>query len=186
MKLNLFETHDRLLKFKKEQSNTIQQGCDDCLKRNPLSIQLQDKSPYIYIFAHPRTVEYDEKVDYLLNADGVTPDTKPPSQRMLWQPRLTRPEAQTNSYLFRVQSHTDILEICWMLPPVEMWSQYKQGLIAENQIVLWSINQFMNNKEHLEFPHSEDLPDVRVRQIMAQIIFEKNQEKMMKGIYPLI
>lgn len=185
MKLNLYETHDRLLTFKKEQSNTIQQGCDDCLKRNPLSLQLQDKSPYIYIFAHPRTLEYDEKVDYLMNSEDATPSTKAPSQRMIWQPRLTRPFAQTNSYLFRVQSKTDILEICWMLPPQEMWGQYKKGLVTENPIVEWSIDQFINNKEQLESPHPEDLPDDRVRKIMSTIVFEKNQDKMMKGIYNL-
>ena len=99
MKLNRLETHDRLLYYKKDQSASITQGIDDCLKRNPLSIALQRHSPYVYIFAHPRTAD-----------DGYT-------KRMLWQARLGKPKAQTNSYLFRAKSNADILEICWMIPP---------------------------------------------------------------------
>src|SRR5215470_6737494 len=88
MKLNRLETHDRLQHFVQDQSKNIWQGADDCMKRNPLSLALQDRSPYIYIFAHPRTAD-----------DGVT-------KRMLWQPRLTKPQAQSNSYLFRAKSNS--------------------------------------------------------------------------------
>ena len=165
MKLNLFETHDRLLHFKKDQANTIQQGADDCLKRNLLSLLMQDKSPYIYLFAHPRTDE-----------DGVT-------KRMLWQPRLTRPLPQTNSYLFRATSHTDIIEVCWLLPPEEMWSQYEKGKVTENDLVTWSINQYRYNQEELGRVHPEDLNDDQVRKILKSIAFEQNQEKMMKSVY---
>ena len=76
MKINRLEAHDRLLHFKNDQNSTIQQGAEDCLKKNPLSLALQDHSPYIYIFAHPRTAD-----------DGV-------NKRLLWQPRLTKPKAQ--------------------------------------------------------------------------------------------
>lgn len=165
MKLNLFETHDRLKHLKKDQSNTIQQGCDDCLKKNPLSLQLQDKSPYIYIYAHPRTAD-----------DGVT-------KRMLWQPRLTKPYSDENSYLFRVQSKTDILEICWMIPPRELWPQYKTGNVTENEIVNWSIDQFVNNKEALDRPHPEDLHDDKIKAIMRDIYYSTKQDKMMKNLY---
>ena len=111
MKINRLETHDRLIHFKAEQSLNIAQGANDCLTKNRLSLALQERSPYIYIFAHPRTAD-----------DGV-------NKRMLWQPRLTRPKAQTNSYLFRAKSHSDICEICWLLPPREMWKTYDKGTI---------------------------------------------------------
>src|ERR1700685_1507363 len=106
MKIDRLETHDRLEHFVNDQWATISQGASDCLLRNPDSLALQEKSPYIYIFAHPRTHD-----------DGV-------SKRMLWQPRLTKPKAQTNSYLFRAASKSDVLMICWLIPPREMWNQY--------------------------------------------------------------
>ncbi len=152
MKINLFETHDRLLHLQKDQSQTVTKGCDDCLKYNPLSLAIQDRSPYVYIFAHPRTAD-----------NGI--DT-----RMLWQPRLTKPRSQTNSYLFRAQSKKDILEIMWMIPPRETWDQYKKGNVTENEIVVWSIDQFMNNRDKLEFPESDDMDDDRCRAIHKDII----------------
>lgn len=141
MKIERLETHDRLLHFKKTQENNIQQGVEDCLKHNPDSLALQDLCKYIYIFAHPRTDD-----------DGVT-------KRMLWQPRISRPEPQTNSYLFRAVSKTDLIEICWMIPPIETWGQYMKGNITESDIVLWSINQFNNNKKRLGDSHPEDYPE---------------------------
>src|SRR6188768_2538257 len=101
MKLNRLEAHDRLLHLKKDQEANIYLGAEECLKKNPDSLALQEKSPYIYIFAHPRTAD-----------DGIT-------KVMYWQPRLSIPEAQENSYLFRVISHTDIFETIWMIPPKE-------------------------------------------------------------------
>jgi len=121
MKLNRLETHDRLLHFKKDQEANIFQGAEDCLKKNPDSLFFQSKSPYIYIFAHPRTCD-----------DGVT-------KKMFWQPRLWKPKAQTNSYLFRAKSNTDIIEICWLLPPKELWNQYILDNVTEHKEVLWSI-----------------------------------------------
>src|ERR1700751_4609356 len=114
MKVNVFEAHDRLLHFKKDQEINIFQGAEDCLKKNPDSLAIQEKSPYVYLFAHPRTDE-----------DGVT-------KRMIWQARLSIPKAQTNSYLFRAISKSDIIQIVWLLPPREMWSQYTQGKVTES------------------------------------------------------
>jgi hypothetical protein len=151
MKIQRLETHDRLLHFIKDQSNTISQGCEDCLKKNPLSLALQDHSPYIYIFAHPRTAE-----------DGIT-------KRMLWQPRLTKPQAQTNSYLFRAKSKSDIVDICWMIPPPELWDQYIKGNVTESDIVRYSITMFKENKAKLEEKESDDLLEYQVQSIYASL-----------------
>ena len=171
MKLNILETHDRLLHFKKDQSANVFQGAEDCLKKNPLSLQIQSKSPYVYIFAHPRTSD-----------DGV-------KKRLLWQPRLTIPDAQTNSYLFRALSHTDIIEVCWILPPREMWSQYEMGKVTENNLALWSINKFKADKKVLERPHPNDMPEEKARLIMRSIVDEHlytiRNDKMMKRLYDL-
>jgi hypothetical protein len=165
MKLNRLETHDRLGHFKEDQAINIFKGAEDCLKKNRLSIGLQQYSPYLYIFAHPRTAD-----------DGVT-------KRMLWQPRLTKPKSQTNSYLFRVISNTDQLEICWLLPPREMWAQYFKGKVTEYELVIWSINQFLNHRNILDTPDPEDLNDERVRQIYITVATEIDQENKMEKIY---
>ncbi len=158
MKLNRLETHDRLQHLIKDQSINIFQGAEDCLKKNPLSLALQEKSPYIYIFAHPRTAD-----------DGRT-------KVMYWQPRLSIPEPQTNSYLFRAISNTDAIEVCWIIPPKEMWNQYLIGNVTESNWALWSINQLRFNKKGLETPHPEDYPEERCKVIMKQVIDEHRDE----------
>jgi hypothetical protein len=163
MKINRLETHDRLEHFKKDQELNIFQGADDCMNKNPLSLQLQDKCHYIYLFAHPRTAD-----------DGVT-------KKMFWQPRLTKPEAQTNSYCFRAISKTDIIQVCWLLPPRELWSQYRRSNVTEDSTVLWSINEFLYNKKQLEAREHDDLSDEKVEAIYRHIAYSsKNKiEKIM-------
>lgn len=165
MKVNILEAHDRLLHLKKDQSDTMAQGVEDCLKRNSLSLSYQQRSPYVYIFAHPR-----------LSDDGL-------KTRMLWDPRLSKPKAQTNSYLFRAISHTDIVEVCWMIPPREQWEQYTQGKVTESKEVIWSIYQFQHHREELERPLPEDLPDEKGKQILLEIAREMEENRRMKKLY---
>lgn len=169
MKIQRLETHDRYQHFIKDQSANIFQGAEDCLKRNSLSLAIQEKSPYLYIFAHPRTDE-----------DGVT-------QKMLWDPRLSIPEPQTNSYLFRAISKTDIIEVVWMLPPKELWSSYQKGKVTESNWTMWSINQFRYHKQNMDKPHPDDMPEEKQKEILKSIVDEKLQElrnrKMMNELY---
>jgi len=164
MKINRLEAHDRLLHFKKDQEANIVQGFNDCLFKNPLSLALQERSDYIYIFAHPRTHD-----------DGVT-------KRMLFQPRLRKPSMQTNSYLVRAKSHSDIVDICWMLPPREMWDTYKKGNVTENEVVLWSIDQFLNNRTIMEMADPKDLTEEQSKNIYLAIAKEMDEEKRNKEI----
>lgn len=165
MKVDRLETHDRLQHLQQDQAINLAQGCEDCLKKNRLSIQLQNYSPYIYIWAHPRTSD-----------DGIT-------KRMLWQPRLSKPIPQTNSYLFRAKSHSDIIEICWMIPPKEMWTQYRKGNITENETVLWSINQFQNNYKELAENHPDDLSEDRQQWIYKNIIANRSSTILMDKLW---
>jgi hypothetical protein len=165
MKINRLEAHDRLLHLKQDQSINIAQGAEDCLKINPLSLAIQEKSPYIYLFAHPRTAD-----------DGV-------NKKMLWDPRLSIPEVQPNSYLFRAISKTDSLQICWLLPPKEMWAQYKYGNVTEHELVLWSIEMYNNNRAKLTEPHPDDMPEDSARQILRAVIDEHRQHLRMKKLY---
>ncbi len=165
MKIERLEAHDRLLHLKQDQALNVAQGAEDCLKKNSLSLALQQHSPYIYVFAHPRTAD-----------DGV-------NKRMIWQPRLTKPKAQTNSYLFRAVSNTDQMEICWLLPPNETWSQYKKGNVTEHELVLWSIEMFTNNKKALEEIPKEDLSEQQIKNIYLIVANEMDQELKMKKMY---
>lgn len=171
MKLNRLETHDRLQYLIKDQSVNIYQGAEDCLKKNPLSLAIQERSPYVYIFAHPRT--HDNGVDKV----------------MYWDPRLSIPEPQTNSYLFRAISKTDIIEVIWMIPPKEQWKQYEKGKVTESNWAYWSIEQFKNNRKHLEKPHPEDLSEEYISKIMQQVVDEKRQEirqkQLMESLYSI-
>lgn len=165
MKLDRLETHDRLEHFKEDQALNIAKGAEDCLKRNKLSLSLQERCPYIYLFAHPRTAE-----------DGVT-------KIMYWQPRLTKPEPQTNSYLFRATSKTDIVEVCWLLPPTEQWKQYKKGNVTEHETVIWSIEMFLNHKAELEKPDPRDLSDEATRLIYQRVVTEMNQDRLINDAF---
>lgn len=164
MKINRLEAHDRLKHFKKDQEANIFQGAEDCLKKNEDSIFYQERSPYVYIFAHPRTAD-----------DGVT-------KRMLWQPRLLKPKCESNSYLFRAVSHTDNIEVIWMIPAMEMWSQYKTGNVTEHEIVNWSIDQYLTNKKFMEKRDVEDLPEEKCKQLLKELIEFKRSRRQVKQL----
>lgn len=151
MKINLLETHDRYEHFLNDQWEIVSKGAEQCLKENSDSIAYQQKCPYVYLFAHPRTAD-----------DGVT-------KRLLWQPRLVKPKAQTNSYCFRAISRSDIIEVCWLLPPREMWPQYDKGKVSESNLVAWSIEQFENHREDLERAHPDDISEERAKQIFREV-----------------
>ena len=161
MKINRLEAHDRYKFLLKDQSDAVSKGAEECLKKNPLSLAYQEKSPYVYLYGHARTHE-----------NGV-------DKRILWEPRLTKPKPEPNSFLFRAKSKSDNLEICWILPPVEFFSQYKHGNIIEKASdVSWSIYQYLNNREELGKPEQEDLPDNKCKDILLNIARELEQQAL--------
>lgn len=172
MKVDLFETHDRLLHLQKDQWEQLSQGAEECLKSNPMSIAIQMKCPYVYLFAHPRAVDWQEKLDYLA---GVR--MTPPSTRFLWQPRISRPRPQENSYCFRAISKSDIIEVCWLLPASELWDQYYEGKVTEHDLTSWSIHKFKNNFKELDQPHPDDLPEERQRNILIDVLYSQGKFK---------
>src|SRR5580692_5978557 len=133
MKINRLETHDRYEHFTK-QSFDIGECCDEVIKNRPPEF---GNRPF-YIFAHTRTDD-----------DGVT-------QRLIWQPRLTRPLAQSNSMLFKAYPPGDVIKVIWMIPKPELWDNYGKGKICENKTVSESIDLFKTNKQLLERPDPED------------------------------
>lgn len=144
MKVDILDAHDRYQHFTK-QSFDISECCEDLIKKKPFG-----DHPF-YIFAHARTEE-----------DGVT-------KRLIWQPRLTKPKAQTNSMLFKAYPGTDMIKIIWMIPARELWGQFEYGKMTQNQTVIESIEAFRNNREKLEAKESDDLSDEAINLIYLEI-----------------
>ena len=161
MKLDRLETHDRLLHFKKDQAANLFAGVDECARLNKDCVSMQDYFPWVYIFSHPRTHD-----------DGVT-------QRMIHLPRLLKPKAQTNSYLFRLTSKTDIVEVIWLLPPPEMWSQYDKGNVTESEDVRVSIDNFLYHRDELESAHKDDWPEDKIQKKLQWIAGTTGKKKWM-------
>lgn len=138
------ETHDRFQHFTKQQFD-IAQTVEGIIKSRPFG----DYS--FYIFAHARTAD-----------DGTT-------KRLIWQPRLTKPKAQTNSMLFRVNPKSDMVRILWMIPPREQWSMFEKGKVTENETIMTSIHDFQNNRTELEAKDPEDLSDEVIDNIYREI-----------------
>lgn len=147
MKINKLDAHDRLNHFVK-QDFSIGECCQDLINQRPFG-----DHPF-YIFAHPRTDD-----------DGVT-------KRMIWQPRLTKPKAETNSMLFKGYPGSDIVNVIWIIPPREMWAQYKYGLMLENQTVIDSIYAFENDRKTLEAREADDLDDIIINHIYSKLAHE--------------
>ncbi len=152
MKLDRLETHDRFEYFTK-QSFDIAECCQNLIDQLPFG-----NIPF-YIFAHTRTEE-----------DGVT-------KRLIWQPRLTKPKAETNSMLFKAYPKDGTIKIIWMIPATELWSQFRKGTITENQIVLDSILTYIHNKKSLERSEPDDLNDDQIDMIYRELSKEARRKK---------
>lgn len=157
MIINPLDAHDRFDHFTK-QSFDIAECCQDLINKRPFG-----DLPF-YIFAHTRTDE-----------DGST-------KRLIWQPRLTKPKAQTNSMLFKAYPGTDMIKVLWMIPAREMWDQYTKGKLTQNKTVCESINDFENNRAKLEQKEEDDLSDEKINQIYKEISFAARSAKNKPGV----
>ena len=153
MKINRLETHDRYQFFTK-QNFDIGECCQNLIDRRPFG-----EYPF-YIFAHARTDD-----------DGVR-------KRLIWQPRLTKPEAQTNSMLFKAYPGKDIVKVIWMIPARELWDEFKRGNMTENETVLQSIRDFQNNRLALEAKEPDDLSDEQINAIYSSMSRNKPKFRM--------
>lgn len=152
MKIDKLDAHDRLLDFTKKEFD-INECAQNLINKRPFG----DYS--FYIFAHPRTDD-----------DGVT-------KRLIWQPRLTRPLAQTNAMLFKAYPGTDLIKKCWQIPDRELWSQYKHGYLTESKFISECIHNFQFARHILDAPEPDDLPDWKIDRIYNEIKKEANKIK---------
>lgn len=144
MKIERLDAHDRFQYFTK-QSFDIAECCQDIINKRPFG-----EYPF-YIFAHARTDD-----------DGVT-------KRLIWQPRLTKPEAQSNSMLFKAYPGSDVIKVIWMIPAKELWESYEKGKLTENKMITESIYDYRNNRKKLEAREDDDLPDEKIDAIYRQM-----------------
>ncbi len=144
MKIDRLETHDRYEYFTK-QNFDISECCQNLIDQRPFG-----EYPF-YIWVHARTDD-----------DGVT-------KRLIWQPRLTKPKASTNSMLFKAYPGTDVINVIWMIPDRELWPQYKKGNVTANQIIVNSIVAFRENRELLEQKEKDDLNDAQIDGIYKEL-----------------
>jgi hypothetical protein len=144
MKINPLDAHDRLLHVNKTESSEIDDCCQDLIKKKPFG-----DHPF-YIFVHPRTDD-----------DGA-------NKRLIWQDRISRPSPQTNSMLFKAYPSTNTVKIIWIIPPREMWAQYKIGCLTASQMILDSIYLFENSRDQLEAPEEDDPPPHVAQELMFE------------------
>jgi hypothetical protein len=153
MKIDRLETHDRMQEFMKNDFD-IAACCQDMINKRPFG-----NNPF-YIFAHARTDD-----------DGVR-------KRLIWQPRLTKPKAQTNSMLFKAYPGTDLIKVIWILPAREMWAQYEKNKVTASKIVCDSIRLFENNRSLLEAREEDDLHDWQINTIYRQLSEDARRRKV--------
>ncbi len=176
MKINKLDAHDRLEELHK-QGDTISACCQNIIDQSPFG-----DYPF-YIFAHKREIGLDERISIytqsMAELGGKYKDlSEVPTHRIIWQPRLTKPKAQTNSMLFKVSPGSDEVKVIWMIPERELWDQYKKGNLTQHQIIIESIHDFEYDRVKLEAKESDDLSDEVIDSIYKQIRNETKYERI--------
>lgn len=186
MKINILDAHDRL-KHVKDQGIDIGKNCQDMIDQRPFG-----NHPF-YIYAHTKTVGMDEKLslynkdlnDHLINQSPRKYKTLAdiPEKRLIWQPRLTKPKMSPNTMLFKGFPGTDLVNIIWILPRMELWEQYEKGKLTENECVINSIYSYKNHREKLEAKEDGDLDDKTIDAIYEEIKFNVREKKLINRLY---
>jgi hypothetical protein len=161
MKITRTDAHDRF-SFYQKQDFDIAACCQNLIDKRPFG-----DYPF-YIFAHARTLGLDEKIKLYSSGKYATLD-QVPEKTIIWQPRLTKPKAQTNSMLFKAYPGSDNIKVIWVIPPKELWEQFKKGNMTENETICISIHDFEHNRDQLEAKEYDDLPDETIDRIYREI-----------------
>lgn len=161
MKIQRIDAHDRFTYYQQQQSH-IGECCQSLINERPFGEHA------FYIFAHARTIGMDEREKLFLSRRYSSFD-KVPEKTIIWQPRLTKPKAQTNSMLFKAYPGSDNVKIIWIIPPTELWEQYEKGKMTENETIWSSINDYKNDRGKLETREEDDLSDDVIDRIYKEI-----------------
>ena len=161
MKVTRTDVHDRYSFFQKQDFD-IGACCQNLIDQRPFG----DNA--FYIFAHARTLGLDEKLKLYASGKYFSFD-RVPEKTIIWQPRLTKPKAQTNSMLFKAYPGSDNIKVIWIIPPREMWEQYQKGKMTENETIVQSIYEFEHNREQLEAKEEDDLTEEAMDRVYKEI-----------------
>lgn len=142
--INRLDAHDRFLEIK-TQSDKISIDIQDILNGKPFG------EHDFYIFSHVRSEDEGAK------------------KRLILQPRLTKPEAQENSCLFRTTNKIKNIKIIWIIPPSDLWKNYKKDCMIESKIIFNSIQDFKKNKKKLSYPDPDDYSDEKIKKIYKEM-----------------
>lgn len=163
MKINRLETHDRLTHFM-GQENDIGKYCQKIIDQRPFG-----NHPF-YIFGHKKTIGLDEKFSLWMSNQNLYKSWQDvPEARLIWQPRLTKPECAPNTMLFKAYPGNDSIRIVWILPQMELWEQYESGKMTSSDDILVSIANYKFNKKKLESKEDDDLSEEAINAIYKQI-----------------
>ena len=176
MKIDRHEAHDRY-EYLMNQEFDIGKCCQSLIDQKPFG------DHKFYIFSHARQIDTDEMIS-LYQQDLYLPEScrkyksldDIPTIRLIWQPRLTKPKAQENSMLFKADPTNDIIEILWIIPRKELWSQYIKGKITESSVIHESIHNFLHDVKSLERPEQDDLSENEIRAIYESIRLKDQYE----------
>jgi hypothetical protein len=169
MKINRLDAHDRYQHFTR-QSFDIGECCQDLINKRPFG------NHAFYIFAHARTFGFDEKLKLFSSGQFKSFD-EVPEKTIIWQPRLTKPKAQENSMLFKAYPGTDVIKVIWIIPPKELWEQYRKDKMTANKTIYESISLFTNDRKKLEEKEDDDLTDKQIDAVYKEVSLNARKEK---------
>lgn len=187
--VDILDAHDRLQHIRKY-SESVAQGIQDCINNRPPQF---GNLPF-YIFAHGRTISYDERKSYYrddFHKSLLDPTYKRkyhtieevPSNRIVYMPRLRKPKAEPNSMLFKYYPLQDVHHIKWILPPQETWSQYQYKMLTADETIYVSIQNYLHKKDELEALEEDDLSDDKINAIYQDIANTFGHKAIFKPIY---
>lgn len=177
--VNVVKVQEDLEKLNETDNNAI----TDMIRKIIMQDDFLGLSPYIYVFAHKRELGIDERFSLMIQG-GYSSIEETPKARLIWAPRLTKPKAEPNSFLFRIElNHADDVETVWILPEEELFNLFKKGKVFENQIIHNSIYNFIHNKKELERPHEDDLKDKDAKQVYDAVARQARISKRVNAVF---
>ena len=177
MKIDLYDCHDRLIDFRNDWEY-ISQGVQDCINNVPDEIK-----SYFYVFGHSRQIGMDERFSLFMAGHYLNMD-ETPTERMIWSPRISKPAAQSNSYLFKTRKGTDIVEVVWLLPKPELWDEYAPEKLMYNEDIWHSIRTYRHKRYELEKPDHDisEEDEKNFKRIIGQVAHFNQKEKPWKMV----
>jgi len=151
--IDVLDAHDRNEHFIKQDFN-INECVDSLLKQQPFG-----KYPF-YAFVHTRTHE-----------DGVF------KKRLIWQPRLSKPQSAPNTMLFKLFPESGEVQVIWILPDDRLWNQFAPRMIGYNETIWISIQNFKHHRAELDRKDPNDLSDEKIDQIYRELSHEAKKNK---------